>query len=344
MASEDRRQAPDLKSKLLRESRRYSFVQAMRLLRGLIQRETAGCPEDQVFRQQIRVRPDLSLVFPETDLLSIQESPDEPLHFRITATFLGLYGAASPLPTFYTEDLLRERLEDRSTTRDFIDIINAPLYPLHFRIWGKYRLFYKLVEEVCPGTLQRLFCLLGLPSEAFQESVHRPYRLLRFLGLFTQFPRSAEGLRALLADHLAEPTIDIVQCVPRRAGIPPDQRLRLGQAANVLGEDSHLGHEIADCQGKFRIQLGPLDSERYQRFLPDQETYRETAAMVALYLDQPLLWDLELVLAPGQAHPTELGGSRWSRLGWDTWLLPPGRPAARLVARLWGPEAWRGTA
>jgi len=176
-----------------------------------------------------------------------------------------------------------------------------------------------------------------LPSDSYQTSVDRPHRLQRFLRLFTQFPRAAEGLRALLADHLAEPTVDIIQCIPRRADIPEDQRLRLGQSANVLGEDSHLGHVIADRAGKFRIRLGPLDGERYQRFLPDREAYRETAAMVELYLEQPLLWDLELVLAPGQARPAELGGPRWSRLGWDTWLLPPGRPAAGLVARLWGP-------
>jgi len=32
--------------------------------------------------------------------------------FLITATFLGLYGVSSPLPTFYTEDLMDEASQD----------------------------------------------------------------------------------------------------------------------------------------------------------------------------------------------------------------------------------------
>jgi type VI secretion system protein ImpH len=78
MARENRRPASDLKSSLLRDGRRYSFVQTLRLLRGLIRRETGESSEDRVLRHQIKVRPELSLVFPETDIDSIQESPEEP--------------------------------------------------------------------------------------------------------------------------------------------------------------------------------------------------------------------------------------------------------------------------
>ncbi len=41
--------------------------------------------------------------------------------------------------------------------------------------------------------------------------------------------------------------------------------------------------------------------------------------LVVLYLPKKLMWDVELVLAPGEAPPLVLGGGE-ARLGWNTWL------------------------
>ncbi len=321
MDAKTRKPAPDVKRDLLREGPRFSFVQAIRLLRRLIARETGEVPEEEVLSRRLRVRPDLSLSYPESDITRIEEIPGEPSRFSIEATFLGLYGASSPLPTFYTEDLLHEQSDDRSATRDFLDILNTPLYLIYFKVWSKYRLHHQLVERPDPDTLLRLFALVGLAGESARKSVSDPYGLLRYAGLTTHFPRSAEGLRALLADRFGQPALHIEQCAPRTASIPEDQRLMLGKPGNRLGESAFLGVKITDRMGKFLVAIGRAGADALHRFLPDRPDYAEMSRLIELYLDQPLAWDMELTLRGESIRSACLGGAQWSQLGWNAWVF-----------------------
>ena len=168
MAGENRGPAVDLSERgpmdigadLLDHGWSYSFFQALRLLRRRFSSGDAssGTPEDY-----IRVRPDLNLSFPAADIAKIEaDESAEQKQFRITATFFGLYGASSPLPTFYTEDLILEAGQDESVSRDFLDIFHHRLYGLLFQAWMKYRLFFQVAEEKDAQQLERLYCLLGL--------------------------------------------------------------------------------------------------------------------------------------------------------------------------------------
>ncbi len=324
-----------MKTELLGQGQRFSFIQAVRLLRFLVRKKRSNGRDERGLERNIRVRPELSLNFPGADIARILESDSEPNCYLVTATFFGLYGASSPLPAFYTEDLLQEHNEGRSITRDFLDIINMPLYWLLFKLWGKYQLIYQITEEQDQRALQRLFCLLGLESEFFQQHLENPYRLLRYIGVATQLPRSAEGLRAMLSDALQETDIQVVPCVERMAPIPEDQRLWLGQSGNTLGENSVLGEQVPDRMGKFRVRIGPTGGDLLHHFLPDGKSFGDMKELIRFYLDQPLDWDLEIVLKPGEAGGVVLGQERWTRLGWNTWLFAEPPPDEALSVQLY---------
>ena len=320
----------DLKKRLLSEGRRYSFVQAYRLLSLLILRDPFADEGD--VEKRILSRPDLSLDFPGTDIISISEDlGTDPERYSITATFLGLYGVSSPLPTFYTEDLLQEASEDRTIVRDFLDFINQPLYHLFFKCWARHRLFHGVVEKASTETLERMFCLIGFSSPSLKECFETPYSLLRYIGLATQTPRSAEGLRSLLADALSEPTVRIEQCVPRVVDIPEDQRLSLGVRAHCLGETSYCGSKIDDFTGQFRVRVGPISEEGFQTFLPDKPLFQKVRSMIRFYLDQPFSWDLQVAVERGEIKMASLGDMGTSRLGWNTWLSFDEPPEENLI-------------
>ncbi len=321
MASPDRRAVFSIKQDLLTNGRRFSFIQAERLFRYWLARDREEKPDERASTRAIRVRPKLSLDFPETDITEIDEIPGDRHRLLITATFLGLYGVSSPLPTFYTEDLMDEAYQDMTVARDFLDVINAPFYPLFYHCWAKYRQHVKVVEQEDPGYLERLFCLWGPGTKALRKEIPRVHSLLRYIGLFSQFPRSALGLKTLLIDALNLPRLDIIQCVPRMAEIPEDQRWYLGISGNVLGEDSYLGHEIADRMGAFRIRVGPETADIFHTFFPDSKAFQTLVELVHLFLDQPLEWDLEIVLEHREVRTVCLGGPQWSHLGWNTWLF-----------------------
>jgi type VI secretion system protein ImpH len=297
----------------------YSFFQAVRLLRRMHSdvKEAGGAPDDH-----IRVRPDLNLSFPAADIAKIEadESGDQK-QFRITTTFFGLYGTSSPLPTFYTEDLILEAGQDESVSRDFLDIIHHRLYGLLFQAWMKYRLFFQVAEAHDDQHLERLFCLLGLGEPELRRDMTNARGLLRYIGLFTQFPHSAAGLITMLRDALGEVPLQIVPCIRRMAAIPEPQRLKMGISGSRLGMDSYVGEAIEDRMGKFRIQIGPMNQAAFLDFTPGQPGYAKLTALTAMYVTEPLEYEVELVLAANQAQTARLGDPVRSVLGVTTWVF-----------------------
>ncbi len=321
MAGQDWGSSAHLRSDLFEKAHEFSFFQVMRLLRLFIPESEIPEAKKSVEEESIRVRPELSLSFPPADVAKIEEVDQEKPLYLITATLLGLYGSSSPLPTFYTEDLIDEAAEDMSVTRDFIDIFNHRLYLLLFRCWVKYRLFLQVIEENDPGVLGKLFCLIGLGEEALRKDLPESYPLIRYTGLFTQFPKSASGLRALLQDAFGGIPLEVIPCLKRIVKIPPDQRLLMGISGRVLGESCFLGEEIDDRMGKFRLRIGPLKSNPFHRLLPGSIEHQRLNFLTKFYLLDVFEYDIELVLAEREAKTVSLGGSEWSRLGLDTWVF-----------------------
>lgn len=293
----------------------YAYFQAIRLIR-------------RTGATQIRVRPHLSLGFPDTDIEQIErmrgaaaDGSDDA--YRVTANFFGLYGVSSPLPTFYTEDLLEDQREGRHARRDFFDILHASLYPQLYEAWRKYRLHMRVVEDQDPQALDTLFSFAGLGSTAQRQRLPDAAGLLRHLNLFAQRTRSALGLRTLLADAFAPATIEVESCVPQWVPIPDDQRLRLGLQAHALGVDCPLGVQVEDSDNLLRIVIGDLPEALFQQLLPGAEGHRRLLFLVRFYLTRPLQVAVELRLRKDRGQAVRLCTAAWSRLGMDTWLPGP---------------------
>jgi type VI secretion system protein ImpH len=319
MAGENRRPGPGLKEELLGQGKHYAFFQAMRLLRLLIARD--GKDGAERLADLVRVRANLALAHPSTEIDSIEEVPDSPAPYRVTANFLGLIGESSPLPVFYTEDVVNLPPDQQAQTRGFLDILNFPFYSLFFRIWMKYRPALKVIEENDRDYAGLLYCLSGLGLVTGDEETPETFELIRYAGLLTRSARSAAGLKTLLRDALEEPRIDIVPCVPAWKPIPEEQRCLLGRQANVLGEECHLGERVLDRAGKFRVRVGPLAAEEFNNFTPGEPRFDRLCRLTRIYLREPLDFEVEVVLAEGEARSASLGRDKWSRLGLDAWML-----------------------
>jgi len=319
MAGETRQPAFDLKEEMLQEGKSFAFFQALRLLRLLAGPQSAA--DHDPIRDAVRIRPLLSLAHPPTEIDAIDDLPPGGPQFRITATFLGLYGESSPLPSFFTEDLMEDDSEGGGVNRPFVDLINYPLYLLFYEAWTRHRPYIKVVDEKDQKYFDILFSLAGLGVEGLPEGVPNSYQLLRYIGLLSMNPKSAMGLRQILADALDEPNLEIVPCIPRKVIIPEDQRCFLGRSGNVLGLESYLGETMIDMTRKYRIKVAPIDGNRYRQLLPGTFKFRRMMFLSKFYLMDDYESDLELGLGPGDVDDARLGDARWSRLGYDTWLL-----------------------
>ena len=313
MAIETGSDVDTVKSRLLKQGERFSFFQAYRLLRQLSLREGKG-------EGNLKVRPNPSLAFPETDVAAITEEPNGA--YQLTVNFLGLHGVSSPLPTFYAEDILDDLQHERLGTRDFLDIISQTIYPLFFQAGLKSRPHLRIVEFDDRRILQILYSFVGVSDPERHQGEPGFESLLRFAPIYSQFPRSALGLKTIISGSYPDAEVNLIEQVVRVLNLEQDQRMYLGQQATTLGEDTHIGQEFACRSSNLRIVMRGVDAKLFQRLLPGGYEFRRLQFLVRHYLVDPLHVEIDLHLREGEIRPVALGQEDWSSLGRDSWLTP----------------------
>lgn len=315
MAGANRRPAINLIDDIVENGEEYDFFQAVRLLNRLSKNQSA----DKV--TELRIRPDLNLDYPSADIESISRLKDDKGYELIT-TFFGLYGVASPLPGFYTEELLDEEWEEREASRGFLDIIHQHIYPMLYQAWLKYRFSHNAIEFNDERYWEIIYSILGLPEE-FREFGDYSGQFIKYAGIISQRPKTQLGLKTILSDYLGLIDVDVEPCVYRNVPIVEQQRCRLSQDNNILGDNSVVGEQVGDRSGKYIIRIGPLSSEQFQMILNDKKHVNFIKALNNIFMVQPLQCDIVLELGKGTAQPICLGESEYGNLGQSTWLVDP---------------------
>jgi type VI secretion system protein ImpH len=124
----------------------------------------------------------------------------------------------------------------------------------------------------------------------------------------------------MLSDALKVP-VKVIQMVERKGLIPEDQKCRLGMNIR-LGIHSSLGREVTGRGGAFRIEIGPVTNDDYQRLVPGTDDYALLVSLTGFYVASPLEYDVEIVMDKKEKPRTVcLGGECFSRLGLDTWVF-----------------------
>lgn len=320
MAGENRTADHPLIELLEKETSRFSFFQAVQLL----ERATPGCapigllgPADQ---EGIRFEPELSMEFATADLTGLARTagPAGSPRFVLSTTFLSLYGAHSPLPTYFTEQLLYQ--EEESLQRKFIDLFHHRILSLFYRVWTKYRLSAQFTEDGRDPLSRRLLEMLIVdPRRLPADHRVKPVRFLALGGLITQLPRSAATLSAALSEYFAGTPVETENCIPRWLDIPADQQNRLGDANCRLGQDALLGERVYDRGSTFRVSIGPVGLDEFLSFLPPGERMAELREIVDLLNGDSLDYEIELRLKEEEVPPLQLNSDR-ALLGWSSWL------------------------
>lgn len=291
----------------------FDFFQLIRLLRRQFSNEHS-------FNDSVRVRPSLDLAFPTSDVQDVCQ--DEQGIWRVTASFFGLYGVSSPLPTFYGEDIINEHQDGRMACRAFLDIFHAAMYSMLFASWEKYRLWLKISEYGDNRQLSHLFALIG--RSGFVGSSPHDARFLPLASFFTQ-RRSALSLEAFVRACLGEgAVVDVEPCSLRTINIPRQARCILGCTAARLG-DVLLGEYVAERSSTATIYVGPLDADRFNAMLPGGRLNAFLAHSLSLYVTEVRQYLIRLRINANERRLAlcTLGEARWSRLGLDIWLGTP---------------------
>lgn len=341
MDAENRRDVAALSDEEIATLSRYSFQQLVSVLDRMAGEAArtglAGDPE----LERVRFRAVRSLGFPSEDVDSLQRLPANRDLLELHVAFLGLYGPSSPLPPSYTEEIIQRDPGD-GAAEDFLDFFNHRLIGLVHILWRKYRYYLRYRQGARDPLSARVGALFGLPP-AGRHSDELPYvpSLLAQTGLLSLYSRSGRILAELVADYFRVPA-EIEEFVSRVVEIPEDQRTRLGVERTRLGEDFVLSERVIDVTGKFRLKIGAIDFRRLCEFLPPAPDHLMLTNLIRLVLHEPLEWEMEVRLAPGEAPAWRLGEQR---LGWTTWMAPDEAVEQRVALAPWaGKYVARGVA
>lgn len=323
---------------LLAAPRRVGFYRAIEILERATPTAVRVGELGPIGREGIRFRHDPSLAFSASDVTSIRVRKRDvgdvseggataDIFYEVTTTFLGLTGTVSPLPAYFIEEVVHEDA-DHPAQREFLDLFHHRVLSLFYRAHAKYSFVTDHTRDGRDLWSRRSLCLAGFDGFADRLAITSLpiYRLLRLAPLLARRSRTADGLVAVVADTLADvlngAKVAVDQFVGRWVTIEERQLLRLGRANSTLGEDATVGRKVFDRGGKFRLILGPMRRRAFEALQPGKEGLERLREVVTLYVRDPLEFDVELILAPGEAPSMRLSGntSDGSQLGRNSWL------------------------
>ena len=314
--------------RMLAEGYLFDFFQAVWLLEQVFPDAPTPGETLDLTRERIRFRPHSGLSFPASDIKGIEWQEEDERRVRLTLTFMGLYGVASPLPYYFYDAITREG-EETEPLRDFLDIFNHRLYAFFYRAWKKYRPSFDRQRQKAAFHTRIFESLAGLGTPGVVQPPSLPFgRLVALGGQLANRVRNVTGLEHLTRDLLGALPVRVVENMPR--WVPLSERPLMGSTgsqAALLGVNAVVGQQVKDVSGKFRLVVGPLNLAQYRSLLPGGKQALLVDYTVRLYAPDFLAYDVDLQLKTSEVPPLRLGGDQM--MGRDMWL---GRPAGDLVS------------
>lgn len=295
----------------------FAFIQAATIASRYLREQGSAVDQDTT---RFSVNP--SLAFPPADIESLEFDVTDKAQPRINMmlNLLGLHGADSPLPAYFTEHVAQNR-DDQDPLRDFFDIFNHRLISILFSIWSKYRYYAQYNDEASDLLSHRFFGFIGagFAETRAAKAIQWP-RLMAYMGLIALNGEATGSLESILRHYFRHNDITIIPCIPRWVHIPEDQQTRPGEQNDTIGENFILGDEIRDQTGKFRVRIDNLTWDGFRSFLPCNDKFGELKAVVDFVLKSRFSFDVELRLKPGEIRPWIPGDEEnGTLLGWSTW-------------------------
>lgn len=309
---------------LARETHRFSFFQAIRMLEIFSAGRSTLGRDGPPRRETVRFRVEQSLSFPASELLELVEGADEAPP-EVTVRFFGLTGPQGVLPRHYSEFVIaRVRRKDR-TLAEFLDLFSHRAISFFYRAWEKYRAHLRHDPGLVGEYATWVFSLFGFGTPGLRGRTTIPDRVLPFYsGLLAQRPHSQAALEGILEDFFGGIRARVVPFIGQWLALDAGSLTRVGRlgANSRLGVDTVLGSRVWNTQSRFRVRLGPMSWDRFREFLPCGPSSESLLEMTRLVVGQEYDFEFQLVLQAQDVPSIRLGatGADAPRLGWSTWV------------------------
>ncbi len=232
----------------------------------------------------VRFAPHPGMGFPASELKAVEyDEEDDSIPPLIRATFMGMYGVDSPLPTAYLDDITQRR-EGHEALQGFLDIFSHRILTQFYRIWRKYSYPGTFESGGTDRISQSLLGLVGLGIPGTAEHIATPVsRFLSLLGVLQQPGKTQEGMQALVTLLAPDTTVQVSPYCLR----PVEVSQLLGFYDDddfLLDGNMPLGDGVMDASSQLLIALYTENEQESQGWKPDGLLYQDFIVMLRVYL------------------------------------------------------------
>lgn len=303
-----------IEQELLSNANKYSFIEVYKLLCEL------AISNKLDPTQVVRIRPVLSLQRARTQVVSVTKQQDTqlPLLYFLNVNLPGLYGNASPLPKFFTEELVQASHKDQNQARVFLDLIHQRLYQLLFA--ASIQPLPHFSENGRKNIHDFMFFMVGFKDDIWLQNFPDPAFILRNINTIRHQKGTVIGLRNLVQNIFGTAQVDIEQCVARQVDISSRQQLGLNRQANQLSFSAVLGGTTEDTQSKIIVSIAPVLAKEYKKWCLTPKYWSALQSLIRYFVGQALLVDLRIDVITDDSMAFELLANDQFALGRNAWL------------------------
>ena len=307
----------EINSRLVPLIRKSTLSQAVRMavshLRKFYPQEDA-----ETLYKRLVFKTNHSMAFQKSEiakLLFVREQNE--VKVELTLNFLGMFGSSSPLPTHYSEDVLRS-YDDDKVLYDFLNLFNHHFEKYVYQVWQRQRYYIQYQHDLQDKFSKYMFSLIGMHSESQQKnSTLNLRKLLPFLGVLSMRQKSTGTLVSILRHYLDHKDIEIEQGIVTEATIPEWQQSSLGVNNVVLGKDFLVGDYVKTKRGKIRIVINNIAKEQLYDYSVHGQKMKELDELMKLALKEPIDYEVVATLKPSETEPLAMSSHY---LGVNSWL------------------------
>lgn len=282
----------ELNEKIKSSVVKYTLPQGVRVSMTYL-KEIYPNEESQTIYERLRFKSNPSLSFAKSEISKMEFiETTGGISVEITISFLGLFGASSPLPSHYCEMVLDSSDTDK-VLQDFLDLFNHHIQKMFYPIWERHRYHIQYKSDLSDKFSKYMLSILGLYSEIqIKKSKLNLQKLLPYIGLLSMKQKSVGSLVAILRHYLEHDDLEIIQCIEMNEKIPSWQLGALGKNNCTLGKDYLIGDSVKTKGSKFQILLRNISFDNFYMYSLHGEKIVELNELVNLALNEPLEYEL----------------------------------------------------
>lgn len=303
--------------RLAEDPHKHHFFHAFRVLEAAYPDKARIGEARRPREDMVRFGQEADLRFPPSSIASF-DLPKGKKPGRLINRFFGLFGPNGPLPTHLTEFASgRIRHHRDPTFVSFADMVTHRLTTLFYRAWRSSQPAPSFDRGENDEIERKVAAVGGYHADKMRGKDAMPDLAKRhFAGLLAQGAKNAEGLQSILQSFFGA-KVEVIEFVGCWLELEQDDRWQMGMPSQ-LGRTASIGDRVWTRSAKFRLRIGPLSYEEYQRLLPGTGSLERLRAIVRNYVGDALDFDVNLVLRAQDVPQPKLGET--VRLGQTSWV------------------------